>query len=50
MKHEYQRLLFIEIHGRWFYWWEHQEMMSSIEREMQTHIPNYGNSASSHLH
>jgi len=22
MKHEYQRLLFIECHGGWLYWWQ----------------------------
>jgi hypothetical protein len=26
----YQRYLFVEVHGRWFYWHQHKKMMEDI--------------------
>lgn len=39
MKHAYQRYLFIEVHGCWFYWHEHKEMMEKIERDVANMPP-----------
>jgi len=37
----YQRYLFVMIHGRWFYWTDHKKMMEEIENTVYPELdPN----------
>lgn len=37
---EYQRYLFVWIHGHWYYWNEHKKMMDDIANTVYPEITN----------
>jgi hypothetical protein len=32
----YERYLFVEINGRWWYWFEHKKLMQKIQETVYT--------------